>query len=636
MDSAAGPNIWDYKKFTLAHYNFQNKKLTKYSLNRDSVFIPEKFSKAGVDRPNEGGDDYFKFMIHNINYADILDLDMNGEKEIIVGGFYQNNHKVSVPKYAYGWRVLGLNGKDLTNQFFPQTGIDRGTDLVSHMLDIDEFNPGPEWIPGVWGLDPKYYIDGSPTLGYYYKYVNGKMQKALIRDIVHESGSKLDSNYFFEMQIVKFPEFSKNKNALFLYDFWDIKRSAIVYQINCSGIKKPVFDKSIFSFCSNDSISLKITNVNQGDSFKWYFGNKVDASNITTKYFSDPVSVYVIRKDSTGCTISSDTIQLIKNTSPQKPEAVSLISYCQNAIANPITANVNSGNSLLWYGTSASGGTSSTSANVPSTTIAGLTDYYVSQKVNSTGCESPRAKITVKVNPTPAKPNYNTNKFTFCSGDSLKLSVTNVNKGDTLKWYFGTRTDFTNVSNKTFTDSTKVFVIRTDSLGCSNSSDTASISILERPSKPTISWNGNEFSTASTYSSYQWLYNDSVILGANSSQHKPANPGNYKVRVGNTNQCTEVSSAFNLLVTSLSNPIFDGKEVKIYPNPALSKCTIDLAQQPQKIVSFRLFTNAGAEVGSWSTKQRITEIDLDYLPKGNYIIEIRQAANKTFGTIIKN
>ena len=70
------------------------------------------------------------------------------------------------------------------------------------------------------------------------------------------------------------------------------------------------------------------------------------------------------------------------------------------------------------------------------------------------------------------KPIFNTSKYSFCSGDSLKFSITNVNKGDTLKWYFGTKSDITTVANKTFTDSTKLYVIKTDSIGCVVSSDT--------------------------------------------------------------------------------------------------------------------------------------------------------------------
>jgi hypothetical protein len=59
---------------------------------------------------------------------------------------------------------------------------------------------------------------------------------------------------------------------------------------------------------------------------------------------------------------------------------------------------------LVWYGTAAVGGTGLSAAPVPSTSAAGLTDYYVSQRSTASGCEGPRAKITVTVKSNPAKP----------------------------------------------------------------------------------------------------------------------------------------------------------------------------------------------------------------------------------------
>lgn len=460
LDSSNGNNIWDYRKFTLANYNFSTKKITTYSLNRDSVFIPEKFSKAGVDRPAYGGDDYFKFMIHGITYSSLHDLDNDGVKEIIVGGFFQNNHNISKEKYAYGWRVLGLDGKDLTTKIFDDNGIDRGTDLISHMLDIDEFNPGPEWIPGSWGLDPKYYIDKSPTLGYFYKYMDGKMQKNLIRNIYHESGKKLDSTYFFEKQIAKYPEFAKNKNALLLYDFADIKRSAILYQVNCSGLAKPAFSTTNLSFCPGDSLKLSITNVNKSDSIKWYFGSNADLTNVVTKTFTDSVKLFVIRTDSIGCSTSSDTIQLILNSRPVKPNTVAS-SVCIGGSVSALTATASTGNSLRWYGTSATGGTASTSAPTASSSTAGATNYYVSQ-VSAQGCESDRGLLKHTVNPLPAKP------VISWSGVQFSTTATGVN----YQWLL----NGTSISGATASThkplNTGDFKLRvTDPNGCVNVSD---------------------------------------------------------------------------------------------------------------------------------------------------------------------
>jgi hypothetical protein len=71
--------------------------------------------------------------------------------------------------------------------------------------------------------------------------------------------------------------------------------------------------------------------------------------------------------------------------------------------ATAITATASTGNTLRWYGTSATGGTASTSAPTVSSSVVGVTNYYVSQ-VSSQGCESERSNLVHTVNPLPAKP----------------------------------------------------------------------------------------------------------------------------------------------------------------------------------------------------------------------------------------
>ncbi|MFY8030069.1 MAG: immunoglobulin domain-containing protein, partial [Bacteroidia bacterium] len=82
---------------------------------------------------------------------------------------------------------------------------------------------------------------------------------------------------------------------------------------------------------------------------------------------------------------------------PAAPVVTSPVSYCQNAIANPLTGTPVSGGILNWYGTNLTGGSASTIAPTPSTTTIGSITYYVSQTVG--GCEGPRAGIVVNVNP---------------------------------------------------------------------------------------------------------------------------------------------------------------------------------------------------------------------------------------------
>lgn len=105
--------------------------------------------------------------------------------------------------------------------------------------------------------------------------------------------------------------------------------------------------------------------------------------------------------------------------------------YCQGATASALMATPSSGGSLRWYGTAATGGTASTSATVPSTSVTGNSDYYVSQVVN--GCESPRAAITVTVAAKPSAPG--TSSLSYCVGQSASSLTATPVAGATLNWY---------------------------------------------------------------------------------------------------------------------------------------------------------------------------------------------------------
>ncbi len=83
---------------------------------------------------------------------------------------------------------------------------------------------------------------------------------------------------------------------------------------------------------------------------------------------------------------------------------VSNITLCQGSSAVGLTATATSGNSLLWYGTNATGGVSSSTATIPNTTTVGQTNYYVSQYNATSKCESIRSGIIVSISPLPTKP----------------------------------------------------------------------------------------------------------------------------------------------------------------------------------------------------------------------------------------
>jgi hypothetical protein len=66
-----------------------------------------------------------------------------------------------------------------------------------------------------------------------------------------------------------------------------------------------------------------------------------------------------------------------------------------------LSATALSGHSLVWYGTSATGGTGSATPSVIDVSSTGLKYYYVSQKNTLSNCESSRESIQVTINARP-------------------------------------------------------------------------------------------------------------------------------------------------------------------------------------------------------------------------------------------
>ena len=89
-------------------------------------------------------------------------------------------------------------------------------------------------------------------------------------------------------------------------------------------------------------------------------------------------------------------------------------SFCLGATAGPL--NATGTGVLIWY-TTATGGTGSYTAPIPSTTTLGVTTYWVAQ--NIAGCLSARVPINVTIVAPPAIP---TGSGVVCSGSSITLS----------------------------------------------------------------------------------------------------------------------------------------------------------------------------------------------------------------------
>jgi hypothetical protein len=156
------------------------------------------------------------------------------------------------------------------------------------------------------------------------------------------------------------------------------------------------------------------------------------------------------------------------------------------------------------------------------------------------------------------KPILNTSKFTFCSSDTLKLSVVNSLQKDKYKWYFGGQVDSSNVTSKSFINSNKLLIIKTDSLGCETRSDTLTLSKLAAVPTPSITnstpltfCSGQNVVLTSSGTNNQWYLNGNAIANATAATFTANAAGAYKVKATNG----DCSSPLSVASTVTVNPI---------------------------------------------------------------------------------
>lgn len=149
------------------------------------------------------------------------------------------------------------------------------------------------------------------------------------------------------------------------------------------------------SFCEGDSVTLTSTAAN---AYLW--SNGAVTKSIVVKQGGNYSVTASYDNEVTGTSANTLVTALALPTAP----IVADTSYCLNAKTIALTAKVSVGNSLVWYGVNQLGGVGSATSTLPIVSDTTTKKYFVSQLNNTTGCESPRAKITVKVFDIPNTP----------------------------------------------------------------------------------------------------------------------------------------------------------------------------------------------------------------------------------------
>ena len=250
----------------------------------------------------------------------------------------------------------------------------------------------------------------------------------------------------------------------------------------------------------------------------------------------------------TGTSVALNNVSFADNTIAPKvivaPTTTASYTYCQGATATALTATGNADCTIKWY-TTATGGTAIT-APTPSTTTAGVTNYYVAQQ-SADGTEGPRAMVTITVNATPATPTISASGATsFCTGGSVVLTSSQA----TGNVWSNTATTAAITVSATGTFS----VTYTDNNGCSASSSETTVNVSNAPvptinASATAACSGDSIVlTSSTADSYLWS------TTATTQSITVTSTGNYTVTTTNADACAGVGSSAPTAITFGTTP----------------------------------------------------------------------------------
>lgn len=262
-------------------------------------------------------------------------------------------------------------------------------------------------------------------------------------------------------------------------------RTPITVTINPTPLAPTVSSPVVY--CLNASASaLTATKALAADTLLWYTVSTGGTGSATAPTPSTgtagSTTYYVIEKTPLGCEGPRAAIVVTVNALPAAPTVTTPVNLC---VGGPSSALSATGTSIKWY-TTATGGTGSTTAPTPGTATVGTTLYYATQTSGTTGCESPRAVITVNVNSLPLAPTV-TSPVELCSGGpSSALTAT----GTTLKWYTTSTGGSGSTSAPTpstgTVGSTTYYVSQTSSLGCEGPRASITVNVNALPALPGV------------------------------------------------------------------------------------------------------------------------------------------------------
>jgi len=235
----------------------------------------------------------------------------------------------------------------------------------------------------------------------------------------------------------------------------------------------------------------------------------------------------------------------------------------------------------------------------------------------TTGQCAARTTLTITVNPVII-PTFD-EIAAVCAGETLRALPTISKNGIAGTW--SPALDSTKTTLYTFTPTT----------GQCAATKTLTITVIAKPTTPSISANGKVLASNSPTGN-QWYNNNEAIVGATSQSYQATSDGNYYV-VTTLDGCSSSPSNFiQLTMTGLTN-LNQDEVTKIYPNPVGNELNIETPQNDNK-QDLEISNELGQIVLKKSFVQKIN-VSMSHFSAGLYVIKIDNGKSVEYKKIIK-
>jgi hypothetical protein len=350
-----------------------------------------------------------------------------------------------------------------------------------------------------------------------------------------------------------------------------------------------------------------------GASIDWSINNTASGISTNTYTTNQAISIKAICTNAAGCKSNSNTLQAVINPKPTVSATASGPTTICIGTTVALQAQAIAGYTYQWFKNNvAIAGATNASLSASTTGV-----YKYVATLN--GCTDTSNAITVTVKEKPSVIITTPNTTVICNGQGALLQA-NPSTGYSYQWQMN-GFDIPGATNSTYSATIGSYYNVIISNGtCTNTSPPISISVNSLP-VTIIQWNGTQLYTPFIFASYQWYVSGVMIPGATQQYYTPTTNGVYYCRVGNENNCYNLSPNYNLLTLSVNN--LATPSLSLYPNPTTG------------IVNVDFFTDGVLYVynamGQLVLQQSNPSIDLSKQANGMYLIRAYNSAQELIG-----